>query len=379
MIPDRPNVFAFCPHPPDWRLDWDGIVAAFPWVEAMRGVPQEPKYHAEGDVLTHVHLVCEALVSLPAWRGLDDADRAILFAAALFHDAGKPGRTVSEGGHVTSLGHSRLSASLARDYFWQAGADLKTRETTAALVRSHGLPLQFLDREDPDRLLTGFSFRGRCDHLALLAEADVLGRVCEDVPDLLARLELFREECKALGCWDQTYQFPSDLSRVQYFATPGRDRTYPAYDDTVCEVVLMSGLPASGKDTWITRNVPDLPVVSLDALREELGVSPKGDQAKVVAEARLRAKKLLRERRSFVWNATNVTLQIRRPLTEALTAQRARVRIVYLEAPWDETVRRNAARPSPVPLSVMENMRWRLEVPDLTEAQRVEWIETAES
>ena len=376
MTTNAPVVFDFCPQPPRWEMDWAGIEASYAWIKAMRGVPQEAKYHAEGDVLTHVRMVCEALISLPAWRRLDAADRAILFAAALFHDAGKPGRTTSDGGHIASPGHSRLSASLARDYFWQAGTDFHTRETTAALVRSHGLPLQFLDREDPDRLLIGFSFRGRCDHLALLAEADVRGRICDDAPDLLTRIDLFREQCEALGCWDQPYLFPSDLSRVQYFATPGRDRTYPAYDDTVCEVVLMSGLPASGKDTWITQNAPDLPIVSLDALREELGVSPKGDQAKVVAEARTRAKQLLRERRSFVWNATNVTLQIRRPLIEALTAQKARVRIVYLEAPWQEVLRRNAARPSPVPLSVMENMRWRLEVPDLTEAQRVEWVET---
>ena len=374
MTNDSPTVFDYCPRPPDWDIDWDSIEAAFPWIEAMRGVPQEAKYHAEGDVLTHTRLVCEALVSLPAWRDLGGANRSILFAAALFHDAGKPARTATEGGRITSPGHSRLSASLARDYFWQKGADLHTRETTAALVRSHGLPLQFLDREDADRLLIGFSFRGRCDHLALLAEADVRGRTCDDAPDLLTRIDLLREQCEALGCWDQPYQFPSDLSRVQYFATPGRDRTYPAYDDTVCEVILMAGLPASGKDTWITQNAPHLPVVSLDALREELGVSPKGDQAKVVAEARSRAKQLLRDRRSFVWNATNVTLQIRRPLIEAMTAQKARVRIVYLEASWEETMRRNAARPSPVPLSVMENMRWRLEVPDLTEAQQVEWI-----
>ncbi len=376
MTTNIPSVSDFCPQPPQWKLDWGGIEAAYLWIEAMRGVPQEAKYHAEGDVLTHTRMVCEALVSLPAWRCLDHATRAILFAAALFHDAGKPGRTTTDGGEITSPGHSRLSASLARDYFWQAGTDLRTREATAILVRSHGLPLQFLDREDAERLLIGFSFRGRCDHLALLAEADVRGRICDDAPDLLTRIDLFREECEALGCLDQAYTFPSDLSRVQYFATPGRDRTYPAYDDTVCEVILISGLPASGKDTWIAQNVPDLPVVSLDALREELGVSPKGDQAKVVAEARTRAKQLLRVGRSFVWNATNVTLQIRRPLIEALMAQKARVRIIYLEAPWDVIVERNAGRDRPVPLSVLENMRWRLEVPDLMEAQQVEWVET---
>ena len=377
MSHEAPSIFSFCPQPPAWKMDWDGIESAFEWVQAMRGVPQEPRYHGEGDVLTHTRLVCEALVSLGGWRGLDAASRTLLFAAALFHDAGKPKRTAVEEGRIVSPGHARLSASLARDYFWQQGADLRTREAVAALVRSHGLPLQFLDRKDPDRLLIEFSYRGRCDHLALLAEADVRGRICEDGGDLMARVDLFREQCQALGCWNVPYPFPSDHSRVRYFASPGRDPNYLAYDDTTCEVILMSGLPASGKDTWIGAHALDWPVVSLDALREEMGVAPTADQAPIVAEARRRARGLLREGRSFVWNATNVTRQIRGPLIEALAGQGARVRIVYLEAPWAEMLRRNAARSRPVPLSVMENMRWRLEVPDLTEAHQVEWVEAA--
>ena len=34
--------FSFCPAPPDWRLDWEGIQAQFSWIRAMQGVPQDP-------------------------------------------------------------------------------------------------------------------------------------------------------------------------------------------------------------------------------------------------------------------------------------------------------------------------------------------------
>lgn len=368
------SFFPFCPQPPRWEMDWDGILAGFEMVRVMAGVSQEARYHAEGDVLTHTRMVCEALAMLPAWRDLAPTDRATLFAAALFHDSGKPGRTRTEEGRITSPGHSRLSAALAREYFWNAGAPLAQRETVASLVRSHGLPLQFLDRENADRALIEFSLRGRNDFLALLAEADVRGRVCEDQPDLLTRVELFREQAQTLDCWAAPRAFPSDHSRFRYFQKPGADPSYHAYDDTVCEVVLLSGLPGAGKDTWIETNLRGWPVVSLDSLRAEMRVSPKADQAAVVGEARKRARALLRERQSFVWNATNITRQLRQPLIEDLASYRARIRIVYLESPWSELVQRNAARPDSVPGPVLEKMRWRLEVPDLTEAHQVEWL-----
>ena len=46
--------FPFCPAPPDFHLDWAGLVARFDWLQAMAGCPQEPVYHVEGDVLIRV-------------------------------------------------------------------------------------------------------------------------------------------------------------------------------------------------------------------------------------------------------------------------------------------------------------------------------------
>ena len=74
------------PRPPDWRLDWTALDAGYPWVKAMHGCPQDPVYHAEGDVWVHTRMVCEALVDDPAWRALDELARRILFSATLLHD-----------------------------------------------------------------------------------------------------------------------------------------------------------------------------------------------------------------------------------------------------------------------------------------------------
>ncbi len=40
----------------------------------------------------------------------------------------------------------------------------------------------------------------------------------------------------------------------------------------------MSGLPGVGKDTWLARSRPELPVVSLDAVREDLDVDATDNQ-----------------------------------------------------------------------------------------------------
>jgi predicted kinase len=75
-----------------------------------------------------------------------------------------------------------------------------------------------------------------------------------------------------------------------------------------------------------------------------------------------------------VWNGTNLSRQIRGGLIELFAAYQARVRIVYLEVPQGIQRSRNRARVMQVPEAVIERMRGRLEVPDVTEAQQVDWL-----
>ncbi len=52
-------------------FDWQALCAAFDWIAALQGVPQGPVHHGEGDVATHVRMVCEALLDSEAWRAAD--------------------------------------------------------------------------------------------------------------------------------------------------------------------------------------------------------------------------------------------------------------------------------------------------------------------
>jgi putative nucleotidyltransferase with HDIG domain len=344
----------------------------------MSGVPQEPKYHAEGDVLTHTRMVAEALTQLDEWRGLAEPERTALFVAALLHDVAKSVCTrIEADGRITSLRHARVGSAMARALLW-AGEGLDTpppiRETISRLVRYHGLPLWFFEKPDPTRAVIEASQSVRLDWVALLAEADVRGRICDDQQQLLDRIALFRSFCEESRCYRSPREFASDHSRFVYFHHPQADPDYAAFDDTVCTVVLMSGLPGAGKDTWIREYRADWPIVSLDQIRRELDVAPTDDQGKVVQTAKERARKHLRQRESFVWNATNVTRSIRASLVELFTSYRARVHIVYLDTSRAVLLRRNAERAQPVPEAVIERLAKKLDVPDRSEAHTVEWV-----
>jgi len=142
-------------------------------------------------------------------------------------------------------------------------------------------------------------------------------------------------------------------------------------------VTVLSGLPAVGKYHWIAANRPDVPVVSLDRIRAELGVSPAGDQRAVAAAAHEQAREHLRAGRSFVWNATNVS-RAQRDLCTGLAARyRGRIEIVALEAPPEVVRERNRRRDAPVPDAVIDRLVRRWETPDPTEAHRDDWVTTA--
>src|SRR3954453_7871923 len=116
----------------------------------MKGCPQNPDRHAEGDVWIHVHLVAEAMAALPAWRELPEDDRQLLFAAALLHDVAKPACTrVEHDGRISSRGHSWRGAVQARRILWRLGAPFAARGGVWALLRHAPRPLFLARREDP--------------------------------------------------------------------------------------------------------------------------------------------------------------------------------------------------------------------------------------
>jgi predicted kinase len=362
---------------PGGTVDWPQIADAFEWFRALSGCLQDPVFHAEGDVGTHTRMVVEALLADPEWQVLGVTERQSLFWAALLHDAAKPATTrIEPDGRVIAPGHSRRGQIMARRILAELGAPFAQRELICHLITHHQIPFYLLERERPERRAHLISHQTRCDLLAILASADARGRICPDRARLLDNIALFRELCREEACLATPKAFASAHSRFLYFRREDRSPDYEAFNDWRGQVTLLSGLPAMGKDTWLRAHAGDAPVISLDDLRVELGIDPADTQGPVIAAAREQARIHLRAQRPFIWNATNISRQLRGQLIELFADYKAKVRIVYLEAPLDEAARRNRARARPVPEAAIVRMLDRWEPPDLTECHALDVVLT---
>lgn len=347
----------------------------------LAATPQDPGFHAEGDVWIHTRLAIEALVGGPAYAAAEPAARPILAAAVLLHDAGKPSTTRLEGDKLTSRGHSARGEQLARVALWRRGTPFAIREHVCALIRHHQVPFYGVTRAPAEaaRLAIRLSLLLRNDWLTAVADADGRGRRCAEPADqvrIVDHCALWAEHCRELGALDGPRPFATPHTRQVWLeGEPGaRDPDVPAHDDTACEVTLMAGLPASGKDSWLRANRPDLPVISLDRLRGELDVEPDDPQSEVIAAAREQARRYLRAGTSFAWNATNLTPSLRGQLLALFRGYRARTHIVYCEAAPQDLLARNHSREARVPARVLDRMIERWTVPDRTEAHVVTYV-----
>ncbi|MGC3945165.1 MAG: AAA family ATPase [Chryseolinea sp.] len=358
--------------------DWSALENQFSWVAGMRGVPQDAIHHAEGDVAIHTRMVLDALSDLTEYQKLDAQQKEILWTAALLHDVEKRSTTVLEDdGRITSRGHAKRGEFTSRTILYEeVPVPFSIREQVCALVRYHGLPLWIFDKPDPVKAVIQASIRVDLSLLSTLAKADVLGRLCADQQDLLYRINLFEELCREHQCWGRPRQFETDLARFVYFSKENSSPGYVPFDDWRNTVVMMSGLPGMGKDTFVNKHYRGLPVISLDDIRRRHKLKPDDSSATgwVVQEAKEVAKGYLRKGEAFVWNATNITRQMRSQWIELFATYKARVRIVYVEVEYDTWLRQNREREHAVPSNVLQRLLSKLEVPSADEAHEIEYV-----
>ncbi len=368
-------------------INWQAIFesALEPYFTAMSHTGQNPEYHAEGDVRTHTQAVCEELVSIPRYWELSQTCRDAVFLAALLHDVGKTVKTRLENGKLTSKGHSSAGAHIARTLLWRefglsGSADsMQLRETVCSLIRSHSMPPNVLSDADGERRLIKTASMGEIidgynlEMLFLLSEADARGRIADDRSEYIERVLMGAELAKEIGCFTAPYGFSNRYTEYLYMNGKNIPCDAELYDDTWGTVIMMSGLPGTGKDTFIKDNLSNLPIISLDDIRTELRISPTEPQGKVIDEANKRASALLREKTPFIWNATNITDITRRKLTEKFVSYKAAVKMIYLETRWEELLKRNSSRMAVVPEKKIEEMLEKLVPPEPHEAFCTEW------
>ncbi|WP_370682077.1 AAA family ATPase [Comamonas sp. GB3 AK4-5] len=354
-------------------VDFAACLATFPLLEQAKTTPQDPIYHAEGDVWTHTQMVVQALLDDAAYAELAPAERETVFLAALLHDVAKCRTTVvGEDGRISQPGHSRKGALDARLLLWEAGAPVLQREAICRLIAVHQVPFfafgMSRSGQSPEFILRELSWQVDLHLLCMLARADILGRICPDVEGVLLNIALLRELALEEDCLRSPRRFASAETALRYFRGAQLHPDYALHEAPGSDVIVMCGLPASGKNTWVAEHHADRPVVSFDDARAELGLRHGQNDGAAAHRAVDKAKALLRSHAPFVWNATHLSRQMRGKTLDLCLAYGARVQLVHLEASKSELLARNRARDTTLSNAALLAMLGRWEVPLPTEA-----------
>jgi predicted kinase len=354
-------------------FSWDAVVEQFPFLADLDKSTQDPIHHAEGNVGIHTRMVIRELLSDPAYGELDEIDRFKMFWSAVFHDSGKPATREEVDGRITNRGHSKLGSKIARDHLRKAVVPFAIREEICAIIVYHQQPFWLWEHDEKEQRRRAIQASLQLDPKLLImhARADARGRKCADPQAIIDYVNLSESVYAELGVLNGPFPFANDESRVAFFDHEDRDPFFAAHEEFRCRVVVMCGLPGSGKNFYIAKNLAHLPIIEMDAIREEMGYDAQDNQGVIIQAAQGRAKVLLAAKTDFVWNTTNITADMRKKLFSILRDYNAHIEIVYVEATPTDLLKQNGDRKAAVPVDVIDYLVRKLDPPSPWEAHKV--------
>ena len=167
-------------------LDDTDMWRVFPELFDMLDTPQDPKWHPEGNVLIHTFMALQYAADNFEFK--DDDHKFKIMLAILLHDIGKPYTTVEdEDGKISSKGHAKAGADLARDFIKRYTSEAELIEEIPPMIYDH--MFQF-GGEYGDSAIRRLSTRVKSiDDLIMVIDADSSGKMHEQLQELKQRAE----------------------------------------------------------------------------------------------------------------------------------------------------------------------------------------------
>lgn len=386
----------------------DALGVAIPSLHALEDTPQDPGWHAEGNVLIHTGMVLDALYELLATRpeaaAITGRRRTALILGAALHDIAKPATTremeIQGVLRIAAPRHEMRGRSELVPCLMGLGLAWETIELVLDLVGYHITPKLLVVKQRERGSYLRLARAADPELLYWLELADMLGRHCEDRATQIEHIEMFGLFAREYAAWrrfgDEAPRWRAmfgealaelplaarELGYGQFLADlhdgvitqpeEGLARSF-RFREPFPELVLTVGPSGSGKSTWIDRHLGDHTRVSLDEIRLELGDrSDQSQNAKVRQIARERLREGLRRKGKLVWDATSLHRDHRDAVTNIARDYGALVTLVCFPRSVQEYHQRNRDRATPVPAAVLDRQLAAMQWPEASEAHR--WL-----
>jgi len=332
----------------------------------------------------------------PGLRSLPRERARVLCLAALLHEVG---RSPLAAPVQRRSSHDQAGAAPARDALFRLHLPGPLRDEVVYLVRLHGLPTTFGEREAQLGRMLRLAWTVDTRLLYLLAAADLDAAGVAPGSLQRQRLAAFRARCQELGLWGREpppllapprwrQLAPRDpwlrrrlAGELRFWRLRGRVASPEEAEAWLAAqpaapagtLYLPVGVPGSGKSTWVTSRLPGSRLISMDEMRERLTGS-RADQsrnAEVYRICRSALAQALRAGETVVWDAQSHTWSARQGLLALAREHHAYVIVIYMDVPLATALARNAGRQPVVPEAVIVRSYRALQEPRPFEAEEL--------
>jgi predicted kinase len=379
-----------------------------PLLQDLEQTPQDPDWHAEGNVHIHSRMTLESLYKVLSHEthDINAEQRMLLILASSLHDIAKAFTTryaKIDGKHrLIAPKHAQKGRSYLSMLLGQLGLNLSQIEQVVSLVGFHHHPRRIIKRT-PEEKGVYWSLARQVNPLLLnlVCQADLLGRICNDQSRLLEDHDYFvlyqQEALEAFGPmhneWssmitEQIKHLP--LLTQKFIHTQGRREaeqgiiTHPQeviarsyqYRDRYAQLYLMCGPSGVGKSTWIQKNYPHAHIISMDEIRQEItgSMTDQSHNRKVFQVAFERLKASLPTDKQIVWDATTLRKDYRDQLLNLADKYKAFTQVDVFLTPIATALKRNRNRERELPEQVIQKQYQQWEFPQRDEAHVVNYM-----
>lgn len=363
----------------------------FPLLRELKNTEQDEIWHAEGNVHIHTGMVLNELYKIIdgntkySNKRLTPDNKVSLILAALFHDISKPTNTRAEFKDrenrvcIVAKNHEYDGRNYLIFRLLELGLTAQVYNDVLSLVAYHQVPkllvIKNATKGDYIKHICTCNYK----LMYILEVADMLGRTCGDLDKQLEYLEMYKMFCDEYCTLEYGHYayVPSNtyvrdvgahlLMNNKIYTSEEAESALYEHKNEHSKVVVMCGLPGSGKSSIVHSNYSGYNIISLDEIRKDLNDKYYNNTAEVISIAKELLKKYLRNKENIVYDATNYRKDFRSKIFKLCNDYNAHVSIHMVLKTLDNTIKDDLNRKRPVEKEYILKQHDNFQFPEIEE------------